>query len=256
MSAPVPVLASFGGAFDFIFNQRTAPTGGVKIGGSQLLPLLGRHLILSASSLAIASAVAIPIGLWLGHRGRGELIASTVANVGRAIPSLVLIAFFFAYLGIGFTNACAALTLLALPPILTNTYVGVRAVDRDVVDAARGMGLTGPQVVSRIELPLAIPLIFGGVRTSAVNVIATATIAPLIGYVTLGDTILSPQIYGSDGQLGGAIVVAALAIVSEFAFAFVQRAATPTGLKLSTQASRLHRRGAFLSTVRRMGVTP
>ena len=255
MSSPT-VLASLGGAIRFIFHERVAPTGGVRIGGAQLLPLLGRHLILSGSSLAIACALAVPVGLWLGHLGRGELIASSVANIGRAVPSLVLIAFFFAYLGIGFANACAALTLLAIPPILTNSYVGVRAVDPDVVDAARGMGLTGLQIVTRIELPLALPLIFGGIRTSAVNVIATATIAPLIGYVTLGDTILSPQIYGTDGQLGGAILVAALAIFAELGFALLQRAVTPKGLKLSTQAPGLRRRGAFLSTVRRIGVTP
>jgi osmoprotectant transport system permease protein len=254
--SPPTVLASFGGAIQFIFHERVAPTGGVKIGGSQLLPLLGRHLLLSGSALAIACALAVPVGLWLGHLGRGELIASSVANIGRAVPSLVLIAIFFAYLGIGFANACAALTLLAIPPILTNTYVGVRAVEPDVVDAARGMGLTGVQIVRRIELPLALPLIFGGIRTSAVNVIATATIAPLIGYVTLGDTILSPQIYGADGQLGGAIMVAVLAILAELGFALLQRAVTPTGLRLSTQASGLHRRGAFLSTLRRIGVTP
>lgn len=256
MTLPTPVFASLSGALRFIFQERVAPTGGVRIGGSQLLPLLGRHLLLSGSAIALACAVAIPFSLWLGHIGRGELLASSVANVGRAVPSLVLIAFFFAYLGIGFTNACVALTLLAIPPILTNTYVGVRAVDRDAVDAARGMGLTGLQIVMQVELPLALPLIFGGIRTSAVNVIATATIAPLIGYVTLGDTILSPQIYGSDGQLGGAILVAALAIATEVAFAFLQRAVTPAGLKLSPQASRLRGRGAFLSTMRRIGVTP
>ena len=250
------ILASFGGAIDFVFNERTAPTGGVRIGGSQLLPLLGRHLILTGASIGIACAIAIPLSLWLGHTGRGELLASSVANIGRAVPSLVLIAFFLAYLGIGFTNACFALTLLAIPPILTNTYVGVRQVDRDVVDAARGMGMSGRQIVTAIELPLALPLIFGGIRTSVVNVIATATIAPLIGYVTLGDTILSPQIYGNDGQLGGAIIVAALAIVSETAFALIQRAVTPAGLKLTPEASGLRRRGAFLSTIRRIGVTP
>jgi osmoprotectant transport system permease protein len=256
VSAPVTVLASFGGAIQFIFHERVAPTGGVRIGGSQLLSLLWRHLALSGTSVALACAVAIPLSLWLGHIGRGELLASSVANIGRAVPSLVLIALFLAYLGIGFTHAAAALTLLAIPPILTNTYVGVRAVEPDVVDAARGMGMTGPRIVTRIELPLALPLIFGGIRTSAVNVIATATIAPLIGYVTLGDTILSPQIYGSDGQLGGAMIVAALAIATEVLFAALQRAVTPAGLKASPQASRLRRRAAVLPTMRKTGVTP
>ena len=131
--------------------------------------------------MAIACAISIPLGLWLGHIGKGGFLAINASNVGRAVPSLALIAFFVAYLGVGFTNLTLALVLLAIPPILTNTYIGVRQVDRDTVDAARGMGMTGSQIVRRVELPLALPLIFGGIRISAVNVVATATIAPLAG---------------------------------------------------------------------------
>ena len=112
--------------------------------------------------MAIACALSIPLGLWLGHIGKGGFLAINVSNVGRAVPSLALIAFFVAYIGVGFTNLTLALVLLAIPPILTNTYTGVRQVDRDTVDSARGMGMTGAQIVRRVELPLALPLIFGG----------------------------------------------------------------------------------------------
>ena len=139
----------------------------------------------------------------LGHAGKGELLAISISNVGRAVPSLALIAFFVAYIGVGFTNVMLALVLLAIPPILTNTYVGVRQVDREVIDAGKGMGLRPHQVIRRIELPLALPSIFGGIRTSAVNVVATATIAPLAGVLTLGDYILSANVYGPDGRLAG-----------------------------------------------------
>jgi osmoprotectant transport system permease protein len=256
VSAPLALLGPFGDAVQFIFHEREAPTGGVKIGGHHLWHLLSNHLQVSGVAVAIACAVAIPVSLWLGHLGRGEVVASSVANVGRAIPSLALLALFVAFLGIGFTNVTAALTLLAIPPILTNTYVGVRQVDRDAVDAARGMGMSGWRIVTRVELPMALPLIFGGIRTSAVNVVATATIAPLAGYLTLGDTILAPQIYGGAGQLGGAIMVAALAVLTEVVFAALQRAVTPRGLRLSPTAGRLRRRGTLLPTKRRIEVTP
>jgi osmoprotectant transport system permease protein len=191
---------------------------------------------LSLAAMAVACATAVPLGLWLGHLGKGGFIAINASNVGRAVPSLALIAFFVAYVGVGFTNVMLALVLLAIPPVLTNTYVGMRQVDRDAVDAARGMGMTGPQIVRRVELPLALPLIFGGVRTSAVNVVATATIAPLAGVITLGDPIINVNTYGDEGRLAGAIVVALLAVATEVALAAVQRAATPRGLKLGEGA--------------------
>jgi osmoprotectant transport system permease protein len=184
--------------------------------------------------MAVACAIAVPIGLLLGHTGRGELLAISISNVGRAVPSLALIAFFVAYLGVGFTNVTLALVLLAIPPILTNTYVGVRQVDPEVIDASRGMGLRAWQVIARVELPLAITNIFGGIRTSAVNVVATATIAPLAGVLTLGDYILSANVYGDEGRLAGAIVVALLALSVEGLFALLQRAVTPRGLRVQT----------------------
>jgi osmoprotectant transport system permease protein len=228
------VLSSVSDAVDFIFHAREAQTGGVQVGGlHQVLEFMWEHVKLSGAAIGIACAIAVPIGLVLGHTGKGELLAISLSNVGRAVPSLALIAFFVAYIGVGFTNVMLALVLLALPPILTNTYVGVRQVDPEVIDAGRGMGLTAPQLVRRIELPLALPSIFGGIRTSAVNVVATATIAPLAGVLTLGDFILSANVYGDDGRLAGAILVAALALLVELAFAMLQRAVSPKGLKIS-----------------------
>jgi osmoprotectant transport system permease protein len=226
-------MNQFAEAIEFIFNPRESPAGGTQVGGlEQMWELMWPHLKLSAVSMAIACAIAIPLGLWLGHRGRGGFLAINASNVGRAVPSLALIAFFVAYLGVGFTNLTVALVLLAVPPILTNAYTGVRQVDRDTVDSARGMGMTGAQIVRRVELPLALPLIFGGVRTSAVNVVATATIAPLAGVVTLGDPIINVTTYGDEGRLAAAMVVALLAVATEVLLGAAQRAATPRGLRI------------------------
>lgn len=236
MSVPVAeVLAPFTDALDFILHTREAQTGGVEVGGlAQALELTWEHLKVSFAAIVVACAFAVPVGLGLGHAGKGELVAISVSNVGRAVPSLALIAFFVAYLGVGFTNVTLALVLLAIPPILTNTYVGVRQVDGEVIDAGRGMGLTSLQLIRRIELPLALTTIFGGIRTSAVNVVATATIAPLAGVLTLGDYILSANVYGEDGRLAGAILVALLALAVEVLFAGLQRLAAPRGLKIAT----------------------
>ena len=230
LAAPPPaVLGQFGDAIEFIFQERTGP-GGAQVGGSQLLDLIWTHLELSFSAMAIAIAIGLPIGLWLGHTRRGSFVAVTVANVGRAVPSIGLVFLFFAVLGAGFANIMLALVLLAIPPILTNAYTGVREVEPDVVDAARGMGMTGAEVVRRIELPLALPLIMAGIRVSAVNVIATATLGPEGGVVTLGDPIINPTSYGSAGRLGAAIVVAALAVAAEVGFGALERAVTPKGI--------------------------
>jgi osmoprotectant transport system permease protein len=233
MSTTIAFLGEFGEAIEFIFEERESPAGGARVGGlAELWDLMWEHLKLSGAAMGIACLVSIPLGLWLGHTGRGGFLAINASNVGRAVPTLALIAFFVAFLGVGFTNLTLALVLLAIPPILTNTYTGVRQVDRDTVDSARGMGMTGAQVVRRVELPLALPLIFGGIRISAVNVVATATIAPLAGVITLGDPIINVNTYGDEGRLAAAIVVALLAVVTEVSLAALQRGVTPRGLKL------------------------
>ena len=222
------VVNDFVEAVKFIFDERDSPAGGTQVGGlAEIWELMWPHLKLSGASLAIACAIAIPLGLWLGHKRRGGFLAINASNVGRAIPSLALIAFFFAYLGTGFANVALALAMLAIPPILANAYVGVRQVEPDAVDAARGMGMTGAQIVRRVELPLALPLVFGGIRTSAVNVVATATIAPLAGVSSLGDPIIAFGVYGESGRLGASIVVAALAVATEVSFGLAQRLADP-----------------------------
>jgi osmoprotectant transport system permease protein len=223
----------FKDAIDFIFHSRESLTGGVRVGGSEIWSLLAKHLTLSGAALGLACVIAVPAGLWLGHIRRGQFLAISVSNIGRAVPTLALIAFFIAYVGIGFTNVMLALMLLAIPPILTNSYVGVTQVDPDAVDAARGVGMTGTQIVRKVELPLALPIIFGGIRTSAVNVVATATIAPLAGVVTLGNPIINAQVYGDAGRLGAAIVVAVVAVAADGGFGLLQRAVTPRALRLS-----------------------
>src|SRR5215213_2647937 len=133
--------SAFVDAFEFIVHSRESISGGVCIGGpGEIADLALSHLAVSAAAVAIAVLVAVPIGLWLGHIAKGEFLAVSVSNIGRAVPSLALLAFFVAFLGIGATNVIAVLTLLAIPPILTNTYVGVRQVDQETVAAARGMG--------------------------------------------------------------------------------------------------------------------
>jgi osmoprotectant transport system permease protein len=239
MSVALAILGDFGEAIEFIFKERESVSGGVQIGGIPELAGFGKtHLIVSITALAIASALAIPLSLWLGHLGRGDFLATATSNVGRAVPSLALLAFFISFIGLGYTNVITVLVLLAIPPLITNTYVGVRQVDRDTVDAARGQGMTGMEIVRKIELPLALPSIFGGLRTSAVNVVATATIAPLANVQTLGEPIITPQTYGFVGQLGASIVVAILTLTVDFAFARLQRAVTPAGLKLAEPAKR------------------
>jgi osmoprotectant transport system permease protein len=233
MTTTMAALGEFGNAIDFIFHQHESPSGGAQVGGlSKMWDLIWPHLKLSGAAMGVACAVSVPLGLWLGHIGKGGFLAINASNVGRAVPSLALIAFFVAYIGVGFTNLMLALVLLAIPPILTNAYTGVRQVDRDTVDSARGMGMTGAQIVRRVELPLALPLIFGGIRISAVNVVATATIAPLAGVITLGDPIINVNTYGDEGRLAAAMVVALLAVVTEVSLGTLQRAVTPRGLKL------------------------
>ena len=221
------VLSDFGDAVEFIFSERESRAGGAEIGGTQLLGLLWDHFALSAVAMAVGIAVAVPIGVWLGHTRRGTFLAVGIANIGRAVPAIALIAIFFAFVGTGFFNIALALALLAIPPILANAYVGVRQVEPEAVDAARGMGMTGPQIVRRVELPLALPLVVGGIRTSAVNVVATATIAPLAGVSSLGDPIIAYGVYGDAGRLGASIVVAALAVATELTFGLAQRVADP-----------------------------
>lgn len=244
------LVDEFGDGLRFLAESRDSVAGGVQVGGPELLPLLGTHMQVTLYAIVLATLIAVPLAIFLAHTGRGAFAAASIANVGRAVPSIAVVLFFSAYLGLGITNLVFGLTLLAIPPIFTNTFVGVRQVDRDVVDAARGQGLSGLSIVSRVEIPLSLPLIFGGIRTSFVNVVATATLGPIVGVVTLGDPILSPGVYGAAGQLGTAILIAALALLGELTFALIQRAATPKGIRSTdtARARRLHRRPVAVGT--------
>jgi osmoprotectant transport system permease protein len=235
MMAPLAFLGPFGDAFEFIFEpQTTRFAGDRKVGGlDQVWEYTVTHVEISALALAIALLLALPAGVILGHYGRGEMFAITIGNSWRAIPELALIALVVAFVGFGFLNVAIALMVLGIPPILTNAFVGVRQVDQTAVEAARGMGMTDFQIIRRVELPLAVPTIMSGVRTASINIIATATIAPLAGVVTLGDFILSPNVYSETGVLAGAILVATLAMLVEFGLAGLQRLLTPRGIKVA-----------------------
>jgi glycine betaine/choline ABC-type transport system substrate-binding protein/ABC-type proline/glycine betaine transport system permease subunit len=233
-------------ALNYLLHSRESVGGGIQVGGSHLLPLLWTHLRVTFEAIVVAIALALPLGLWLGHLGRGQLAASTISNVGRAVPSFAVLVFASTYIGLNTANLIFAMVLLAVPPIFTNTYVGVRQVDPDIVDAARGMGLTDRRLALTVELPLALPLVFGGIRTSIVNVLATATLGPYVGVDTLGVPIINANVHGDAGRLGTALLIAVLAIAAELLFAALQRAVTPRGLKLSqektTNPSRRNRR--------------
>jgi osmoprotectant transport system permease protein len=188
---------------------------------------LVEHVEISAGAVITAIVIAFPIALVLGHLRRGGFLAVNVANVGRALPSLALLILAQDMFGIGARPAYVALVALALPPIMTNTYIGVRDVDADARDAARGMGMSGRQMMFRVELPLALPLIVAGVRTAAVNVVATATLAAIIAGGGLGRFIVDGLAQQDTPQaFAGALLVAALAVLTEVTLGGVQRRLT------------------------------
>jgi osmoprotectant transport system permease protein len=232
---PALPSASLGGALEFIFEpQQSNVTGGKLVGGfEKTLELALTQLEVTVFALALSLLVALPLGLYLGHRGAGELLAIGLGNAGRAIPELALIAFMAAWIGVGTANLTIALAVLGIPPILTNAFVGVRQVDPAPVEAARGIGMNELEILLRVELPLAVPTIMAGVRLAAIAIIATASIAPLAGVETLGVYILGENVYGENGVIAGAIVVALLALALELLLALLQRRLTSKGLKLS-----------------------
>lgn len=189
------------------------------------------HLELSFAAVGVSIAVAIPLGLWLGHMRRGSFIALSISNVGRALPSLAIIALAIGYVGLGFVPTVVALVILAGPVVLTNTYVAVEEVDPDAVQAAKAMGMRPMQVLLGVELPLALPLIFAGVRTATVFVIATATLATFAGGGGLGDIVVGEAQYGTGGVIAGALVIAVLAFGFDGLLAVIQRQVTPAPLR-------------------------
>ena len=204
--------------------------------GENGIPIrLLQHIEMCVVAVAIAVLIAIPIGAVVGHTRRGAGVAVPVANLGRAIPSFAILVLVFILmlrwwpdLAFGFVPTVVALTLLAIPPILTNTYVGIRGVDADTVEAAKGMGMRGTQILGRLELPLAAPVIVTGIRISAVQVVATATLAALIAGGGLGRYIVDGFQQGDRTMtIAGAVLVALLALATEGAFALTGRLSTP-----------------------------
>lgn len=192
------------------------------------------QLQLSGAALGLALLVALPLGIALGHLHRGSSLAIGASIVGRGLPSLVLIAAFLTLLGIGFVNNMFALAVLATGPILTNAFDSVEGVDDDVVEAARGMGMTGLQILRRVELPLAIPLLFTGIRVAAVTVVATAPIAAIAGGGGLGDIIVNQASYRLSGVIGASICVMGLSAGVFVALLGIQISVTPRPLRRTT----------------------
>ena len=190
------------------------------------------HIGICALGIAIAILLALPTGIYLGHKHRGSWLAINISNGFRALPSLALIAISLAVFGLSLINIEVALVALAIPPILTNAYTAVDGVDRDAVDAARGMGMRERQVLFSVELPLSWPLIFAGLRTGSVFIIATAPLAALAGGGGLGLIITNQATYHLVGVIAATIVTVALAFAVDGLLALAQRAVTPTGLVL------------------------
>lgn len=203
--------------------------------------LLWRHVTLSAAALAIGTVVALVVAMLVSRSPLGAFIAINAGNVGRAVPSLAILALVFPLpgFGFGFNTALVALTALAIPPILINASTALREVSPQVIDAARGMGFSEPQILGRIRLPIAAPVIFAGIRTSAVQVVASATLATFVGGGGLGDLIVEGYSRGDNYiMLAGAFSVAVLAIITELGFGGLERALTPKGLKVAQKRRR------------------
>lgn len=214
-------------------------TDGANWTGTEGVPnRLWEHVQISLLAVGLALTVSLPVGLLIGHARKGELAASSIANIGRALPSFGVLGLVFPFTllylpgGIGFWATLIALFLLAIPPIVINTYVGIQAVDGDVLEAARGMGMNWRQVLVMLEIPLALPLIVAGIRNAAVAVVATATLGAVVAWGGLGRFIIDGMAVRDLGQvLAGAIIVALLALITELGLGALERLFSPQGLK-------------------------
>jgi len=199
---------------------------------AQFATAFGVHVTISASALLLAAAIAIPAGVFAARKAGAALAAINIANIGRTLPSLAVLALVLPLLGTGFAPSLVALTLLALPPILTHTIAGLQGVEADVVDAARGMGMTPSQVLRQIETPLAIPVVFAGLRTAAVQVVSGAVLSAFIGGGGLGDFITAGIAMMAMPQLlVGAIPVTLLSLSTDYLFGTLERRLTPRGIR-------------------------
>ncbi len=223
-------MEAFGSAIEWLL------TGSNYAGENGIVARVVGHILISLQSVLLAAAIAVPIGLYIGHRRRFEFLAVTTGNFGRALPSFGVLGLVFPFTfdipgALGYWATFFALFLLSIPPILTNTYVGIKGVDRDTVEAATGMGMKGREVLLSLEIPLAVPLIIAGLRTASVQVVATATLGAFAGWGQgLGSFIrdgFSQGSLGRDQLIGGAILVALLAIFTEVLFGLLSRVLAP-----------------------------
>lgn len=189
------------------------------------------HLGYSGLTLAIALVVALPLGLYIGHTGRGALLAINLGNAGRALPTLGVLMLVLVIAGVGLKPVIVALVVLAIPPLLTSTYAGLRAVDRSVIDAARGVGLREWQIVLQVEVPNALPVMIGGLRSAVLQVVSTATIAAYVGQGGLGRYLFDGLALADYPRIvAGAVVLAVLAVIIDLALALLQRAVVSPGV--------------------------
>ncbi|MFI9816632.1 ABC transporter permease [Saccharothrix variisporea] len=208
--------------------------------GSKSIPVrIGVHLLYCLGAVLGASAIAVPLGLFVGHSGRGGLLLVGGSNALRALPTLGLVTFLYLVAGGGQIGVLIGLIVLAVPPILAGTYAGIQDVDRGVVDAARGMGMTDAQRLWRVELPNALPLLVGGLRNATLQVVATASVAAYVGIETLGRPLLDGLRVLDYGQfVGGAVLIALLAVLLDVLLALAGKLVVPRGLRLSAKPRR------------------
>ncbi len=190
------------------------------------------HLGYVALALLFGAVIALPVGMYIGHTGKGSFIAINAGNAGRSLPTLGLLMLMVTLLGLGLLPVLIALTVLVIPPILTSSYAGMRNLDHRVVDAARGMGMRPWQVLTRVELPMALPVMMSGFRNAALQVVATATVAAAVGLSGLGRLLIDGLAVNDYSRvLAGAIVVAVLAVLVDLFLALIQRWIVSPGLK-------------------------
>ncbi len=219
-------MNNFSNAFTFIANN-----------GHLLVTKTETHLVISFEAILLSVILGVPLGVILGHIHKGSFLAINASNLGRALPSLAVLAILLPFVGITRTNVIITLVILGFPPILTNTYVAVEQVDADAVEAAKGMGMRPRQVILGVEMKLALPLIFAGVRTAAVFVVATATLAGVFGGGGLGDILFNEPEYKLTGLIAASYILIVLALIAQTLFKALEFAVTPAGLRKQPRAS-------------------
>jgi osmoprotectant transport system permease protein len=215
---------------------------------------LGQHLALSGISLVVAIIIAIPLGLYIGHTGKGRRVAIVASNIARALPTLGLLSILILaipnvpVLPAGYPAEIIVFALLAIPPLLAGAYAGLESVNRQTIDAARSLGMTEWQILTRVEIPLGIGLIFGGLRSAVLQIVATVTIASLFGQISLGTYLANGLAQGDNVQLvAGAFLVAALALLIDGLLAIVQRFVVPRGVSRGSTKKRNTARGKLFA---------